>query len=393
MARLQHRARKPMLRRLLDCILKICQTCGALKPSDPAHSIAADRSGDGEVTSWFFIVAGLLACGGTGNAASCPVVMNPPAVVVEYNGNITVSCWLLAEDAIGMGWESTAGGTGLMKNIDKVTLQIKSVVDWALSPRCYVKMADGSQCDVVLPVTVYKSMHSVSLHMFQSSPMLEDNHYSVRCEITSVAPARNLTVYLHKGNKLLQAEPILESNPRPVHKVSVMNVAVDRNDDGAQIWCEAKLTFPQVGLYLPAVRSGSQRLSVEYPPTFIHPENETLEVAARSKLHLNCTAEGKPPPDYTWRDLQSGQNLNEKGSTLAPSFHLQGTYSCTASNIHGIRTKYFTIRETAGNHPTMLVVIIVITIIVVRALLGSGLAICIFCQRRGHFQPTPSGIV
>ncbi|XP_055366618.1 immunoglobulin superfamily member 10-like [Betta splendens] len=124
------------------------------------------------------------------------------------------------------------------------------------------------------------------------------------------------------------------------------------------------------------------------PPTFTHPENETVEVAAHSKLRLNCAAEGKPPPEYTWQNLQMGQNLNGNGSTLAPSFHLPGTYSCTASNVHGTRTKYFTIKETAGNH-----LMIRVAISVVLVLLGIGLAACIVYQRRVRYQPMPSGPV
>ncbi|XP_055366987.1 uncharacterized protein si:ch211-66e2.5 [Betta splendens] len=350
-------------------------------------------SRNGEVAMWLFMVAGLLACAGNA-ATSCPLVMKPSAVVVEYEGDFTVDCLSLDKTIEGMGWESSAGGTDLLQNVDNVTLQIKSVVDWTLAPKCYTNLADGSQCLVELPVTVYKMMDSVSFSMSQSSPMVEGNIYTARCDITNVAPARNLTVSWHKGNKLLQAQPILESNPRPVNKSMIMNVTVDRNDDGAQIWCEAKLTFPQVGLYLPALKSGSRILSVEYPPTFTHPENETVEVAAHSKLRLNCAAEGKPPPEYTWQNLQTGQNLNGNGSTLAPSFHLPGTYSCTASNVHGTRTKYFTIKETAGN-PTTLVAIVVVAGLLGLALLAAGPFIVTpsgtFSLSKGGYQPTASG--
>lgn len=97
----------------------------------------------------------------------------------------------------------------------------------------------------------------------EANPMVEGNKYRVQCDITNVAPARNLTVYWHKGNQLLHIVTFSESDQHPVNQSSVVDVTVDRNDDGAQIWCEAKLAFSKVGLNLPSLRSESQKLTVQ----------------------------------------------------------------------------------------------------------------------------------
>lgn len=86
--------------------------------------------------------------------------MKPPVVVVEYKSNFSVNCAALKEPTEGMGWESTAGGTGLIQDVTNLTLQIKSVQDWTLSPMCYVNFPDAPQCTANLPVTIY----STSLH-------------------------------------------------------------------------------------------------------------------------------------------------------------------------------------------------------------------------------------
>lgn len=88
--------------------------------------------------------------------ASCPIVMSPPAVVVRFGDALSVNCTSLSKDTLGMGWESSAGGTDLRNNVISVPLYIKSVTDWNLSPQCYVNLNNEiGQCSEDLPVTVY----------------------------------------------------------------------------------------------------------------------------------------------------------------------------------------------------------------------------------------------
>lgn len=104
--------------------------------------------------------------------ATCPIVMNPPVVVVRYGDDFSVNCTSLTNQTEGMGWESSAGGTDLVKNVTDVSLYIKSVVVWNLSPMCYVNEIDGSQCLQHLPVTVYSKLSEVSK---QSRKWFSDN--------------------------------------------------------------------------------------------------------------------------------------------------------------------------------------------------------------------------
>lgn len=85
------------------------------------------------------------------------------------------------------------------------------------------------------------------------------------------------------------------------------------------------------------------------PPVFTTPGNETLELPAGSKVVLNCTAAGNPMPVYSWQfphptpAMNKDQNENEP--ILTPSFQLLGTYTCTASNHLGYKTKHITVIE------------------------------------------------
>lgn len=106
-------------------------------------------------------------------------------------------------------------------------------------------------------------MDSVSLSQpSETGPMVEGKKYRMQCDIANVAPARNLTVYWHKGNEILYTETFDESSLVPVNKSSILDLTVDRNDNGIKIWCEAELTFSQAGLKLPSVLSKSREVTV-----------------------------------------------------------------------------------------------------------------------------------
>lgn len=92
--------------------------------------------------------------------------------------------------------------------------------------------------------------------------LVEGRNYSVECAVTNVAPARNLHVSWHFGNKVLQTQTFADSTVSPVNLSSIISVVANRNETGSEIWCEAKLVFEAKAQTLPATRSNSVKANV-----------------------------------------------------------------------------------------------------------------------------------
>ncbi|XP_045888380.1 hemicentin-2-like isoform X2 [Micropterus dolomieu] len=317
-------------------------------------------------------------------SSSC-LEMSPPRVVVRFGDSFSVNCSSKIK-ASGMGWESSNGGIPLRENATFLTLKATAVKEWDLNPICFINPfgSDNKQCLESLPVTVYKMPDSVSMsHLSQMVPMVEGQTYLMQCDIVNVAPVRNLSVNWHKGNKVFYTQTFDESHLTPVNKTSVYSLTAHRDDNGAQIWCEAKLKFEPTAPNPPAIQSNSHEMNVQYPPTFTGPANETLELPDRSKMILNCTATGNPMPAYSWHVphpiQQSKEDQNENQPILTLSIQLPGTYNCTVANIRGTKTKYFTVIKATRDQTTF------------AALVGVFVALGVLLLIGGAFFVTPEG--
>ncbi|XP_030592079.1 intercellular adhesion molecule 1-like [Archocentrus centrarchus] len=320
---------------------------------------------------WFFILS-LTAWMGKAVSSSCPQLeMSPPRVVVRFGDSLSANCTSSFNQTEGMGWESPYGGVDLTQGVSSLPFKINSVSDWVMEPMCYVNLPGDNQCTKILPVTVYKMPDSVSLKNLNS--MVEGQQYAIQCDIVNVAPARNLSVLWHKGNKILLSQTFDESRPSPVNKSSVLNVIAHRDDDGAQLWCEAKLNLWPEAQGPPTMPSKSYNVTVLYPPTFTNPANETLELSAGQMMTLNCTATGNRVPSYRWQFPQAAQEAyksqDENQPILTRPFEHPGVYVCTASNSQGTVTKYFTVSKPSGSN-TGAIVGIVIAVISILCILG-----------------------
>uniref|UniRef100_A0A669CAY9 Ig-like domain-containing protein n=1 Tax=Oreochromis niloticus TaxID=8128 RepID=A0A669CAY9_ORENI len=273
--------------------------------------------------SLYFIFLGKLV------STSCSLELSPPRVVVRFGDSFSANCTSSSDQTEGIGWESPYGGVDLTLGVSSLLFKIDSVPEWEIGPICYVNSRDGDQCTEVLPVTVYKMPDSVSLKNL--STVEEGQQFAIQCDVVNVAPARHLSVLWHKGNYIMKSEIFDESSPSPVSKSSVLTLTAHRDDDGAEIWCEAKLNLWPEEQGPPPVRS------------------ENLEMTVGSKISLNCTARGNPIPSYHWEFPNFTQVWNRSHDVnhpiLTPSSKFPGIYTCTASNSQGTVTKYFIITE------------------------------------------------
>ncbi|XP_039466796.1 cell adhesion molecule 3-like isoform X1 [Oreochromis aureus] len=332
---------------------------------------------------WSFFFFGLLiACTGNPASASCPLQMSPSRVVVRFGDSLSAKCTSLSNQTEGMGWESPYGGVDLTQNVTSLDFKIDSVPEWELGPMCYVNSRDGGQCTELLPVTVYKMPDSVSLRQ-NSSTGKEGQQFAIQCDIVNVAPARNLSVLWHKGNKILNPETFDDSSPSPVSKSSVLTLTAHRDDDGAEIWCEAKLNLWPGEQGPTMMRSKSHRVTVLYPPTLTKPGNETLEMTVGENITLNCNAKGNPPPSYRWEFPKFSKEFHNKEVVIEPiltrTFELPGVYTCTAYSNQGTVTKYFNISEAPRSRTTFGVMV------------GVGVAVGVLLLIAGVYFVTPNG--
>lgn len=328
------------------------------------------------------LLVGLMACTGIPVSVSCPIKMSPTAVVVKYGDPFSANCTLSSDEPIGLGWESSQGGTGV-KRVSNLSLIVDSVTDLGIRPHCYAYYRDGNQCQQLLPVTIYKMPESVS--MSQLSPkgtMIEGEKYRMQCDVIDVAPVRYLSVYWYKGNEIVHKETFEGHSESKANKSSFLDLFAHGLDDGSQVWCEAKLDLPMKP-DLPAVKSQSHNMVVLYPPTFINPDNETQEVRPNDKITFNCTATGNPAPKYKWlfphRIQSKDKDLETNQPSLTPSLLLPGTYSCLASNTRGSNIKYFTITELPRDYTTL------------AAMVGGIASLGVLGLIMGYFVVTPQG--
>ncbi|XP_068605860.1 vascular cell adhesion protein 1-like [Brachionichthys hirsutus] len=305
----------------------------------------------------FFMFGCLIANAGKAVSSTCPVEISPPKAVVHIGERFSANCSTSSDQVAGMGWEASNGGTALTAGVSVLELNIKSVTDWGLEPICFINLQNAEQCYQTLAVTVYKTPDSVSMSPpSPAGPLTEGENYRVQCDVVGVAPISNVSVRWHKGNEVFHTETFDGLSFRPLNETSVCNLTARRDDNGARIWCEAKLDLGALGPNLPSVKSQPHELNVLYPPAFASPANETLKIPAGCNFTLNCTATGNPMPVYSWHFPDSihlmKANGNPNESTLSPSCELPGTYKCTASNAQGARTKYFTVVDPPRNHAT-----------------------------------------
>uniref|UniRef100_A0A3Q3CD45 Ig-like domain-containing protein n=1 Tax=Haplochromis burtoni TaxID=8153 RepID=A0A3Q3CD45_HAPBU len=272
-------------------------------------------------------------------STSCPFDITPPRVVVRFGDSLSANCTSLSNHTDGMGWESPFGGVDFTQGVSSLLFKIDSVPVWELEPMCYVNSRDGDQCVKSLPVTVYKMPDSVSLKNLRT--VEEGRQFVIQCDVVNVAPARNLSVVWHKGNKILSSQTFEESSPSPVSKSSVITLTAHRDDDGAEIWCEAKLNLWPEEQGPPPVRSEAHNVNVLCD---FHTEK-----MIGSKISLNCTAKGNPVPSYHWQFPNFTQvwyrSHDVNHPILTPSSKFPGVYICTASNSQGTATKYFIITK------------------------------------------------
>lgn len=289
---------------------------------------------------------------------SCPLVMTPSSVVVQYGDPLIVDCNSTTTEREGMGWESDYKGTGAI-SADHVQLKIDKVDKWSINSQCYMNLNNGDQCSKNLPITVYKIPDSVNIEPPKTNqPMEEHKEYQFQCAVVNVAPVNNVSVTWYKNNQIIETKVLSsESEKTPLNGSSLYTLRAQMLDNGGNLRCEAKFDFGPTGPNLPPVTSPPVDLQVLYQPFFDESKMETVEVPANGKITLGCTANGNPTPQYHWQVPQPNLQKVGSGPILNLTRPFPGTYNCTASNSQGSSIKQFLVTDAPRDYTVLAAVV------------------------------------
>ncbi|XP_016425841.1 intercellular adhesion molecule 1-like [Sinocyclocheilus rhinocerous] len=266
-----------------------------------------------------------------GTKAECPVQLNQKSVVVRYGGSVAVNCSASVPHK-GMGWEASEGAVTMTRD-SLITWRVSNLIEWDIQPYCYINHEE--QCQVELPVTIYKTPDSVSISIVNHrGPMIEGKQYELQCDVHDVAPVQNLTVKWYKGQTLLNQTTFTEDSKTPVNETTTLLIRPDRADDGAQYRCEAELELGAEGPQPPPKETSDLlNITVYFKPIINETKLPSIVPVFRGYPEvLVCEAEGNPKPTIGW---SLGANVIVYNETLTISESTPEYVYCVANNSVG----------------------------------------------------------
>ncbi|XP_042588646.1 LOW QUALITY PROTEIN: intercellular adhesion molecule 1 [Cyprinus carpio] len=282
----------------------------------------------------------------TGTQAECPVQLNPQRAVVRYGGSVAVNCRASVPHK-GLGWEASEGAVPMTRDKMMITWRVSHLTEWDIQPFCYINHEE--QCQVELPVTIYKYPDSVSISIVDhSGPMIEGRQYELQCDVHDVAPVQYLTVKWYKGQTLLDKTTFTEDSKTPVNETATLLIRPDRADGGAQYRCEAELELGAEGPQPPPKKT-SEPLNINVYFKLIINENKLPSIVPVFRGYpevLVCEAEGNPKPTISWI---LGTNVIVYNETLTISESTPEHVYCTSDNSVGRATRQVNV-SIQGNY-------------------------------------------
>ncbi|XP_066565905.1 uncharacterized protein LOC136753572 [Amia ocellicauda] len=176
-------------------------------------------------------------------AAVCPIVIDPPTVVVKYGDPVSANC-TATRTTRGMGWEASVGSTGIKTGPQSLLWGVSNLTDWTVEPTCFSNFdTDPKQCGKKLNISLYKYPDSVSISSVgHTGPMEEGRQYWLLCEVKSIAPVQYLSVNWYREGALIYNEIFPEFTARtPVDVSHPLLITPSCTNGGVHYMCEAEL--------------------------------------------------------------------------------------------------------------------------------------------------------
>uniref|UniRef100_A0A8C1X093 Ig-like domain-containing protein n=1 Tax=Cyprinus carpio TaxID=7962 RepID=A0A8C1X093_CYPCA len=264
------------------------------------------------------------------SSSRCPIQLIPRRAVVRYGDSVAVNCSATVPHK-GLGWEASEGGVPMTRDKNMITWTVSHLTEWDIQPFCYINHEE--QCQVQLPVTIYKTPDSVSISIVDHrGPMIEGQQYKLQCDVHDVAPVQNLTVKWYKGQTLLDKTTFTEDSKTPLNETATLLIRPDRADDGAQYRCEAELELGAEGPQPPPKETSEPLNITVYCKNSPKIQNKYVLLiflwTSLDSYPLNLdSVVGNPRPNISWRHKASSVN-----SSMRLTKFDSGQYEIIASN-------------------------------------------------------------
>ncbi|KAJ8251327.1 hypothetical protein GJAV_G00220140 [Gymnothorax javanicus] len=277
----------------------------------------------------------------------CSLELHPSRVVVGFGDSVSVRC-VASRPVRVLGWEAAIGSAHTQRNLT-VQWGVDSLKDWIEEPICYgVFFTAPRQCEEKLNLVLYKIPDSVSISAVNhTGPLTAEQQYELQCEVQNIAPVQYLTLRWYRGQTEVYNHSFSDLTPdTPVQVSSTLLVTPTSADDGVQYSCVAELDLgPEGPQPPPSIKAEPLNITVHYSPFFYSPHDEILEGTEGDEVTLNCSAQGSPPPVYSWSPpLNQEERTSQILITTTPLSTGTHIYTCNASNNLGQKNKKFVVK-------------------------------------------------
>ncbi|KAM8824674.1 hemicentin-1-like isoform 1-T1 [Synchiropus picturatus] len=284
-----------------------------------------------------------------GAQQECPLEILPEKLVVRYKERgHRVTCKPTTSGSINLktlSWEVLPGDRTLGSD------WLPDLYEhWELKPACHASFTGFGTCSKYLNLTLYKTPDSVSISSMLTNSTAGLTLITLTCDITNVAPAKNLVVHWYQGNGTLRpshmaggvtlsmagcewntsAECNTDTIITPVNVSATVQLHLDQMRNLAEIRCAALLDL-DVSNPPEAMMSDPLNVSVYYKPIINTTKlPKTIPVFQGYPEYLVCEADGNPPPKIQWT-YSSDKVVQVSGGKIRVSE--PGIYNCSASNV------------------------------------------------------------
>uniref|UniRef100_A0A0K8RTX4 Intercellular adhesion molecule 5-like n=1 Tax=Crotalus horridus TaxID=35024 RepID=A0A0K8RTX4_CROHD len=180
----------------------------------------------------------------------------PPNPVVEFGGSLDLNCTSTCEN---IGIESPYTKAPIENGSNWKSFRLTNVHYWAASPLCYADCKTGQKKSPKTNIIIYKPPDHIKL---DTVPKMEVGKiYNLTCRVSGVAPIRNLTVTLLKGEEQLLVKTFEDhSDPKADDVVVNHNITAQQNDHHKTVTCQTSLDLNPSG---PLMKNTSHNITLE----------------------------------------------------------------------------------------------------------------------------------
>lgn len=162
---------------------------------------------------------------------------------VFWNCTTTTTCDMMAH----MGWETSLSK---QENRNGRWITMNSTMNqWVTTPECFIIRPSGKAYPTQIEVIAYLPPEDVRINI--SKVMEVSQSYELTCDVKNIAPKRNLTVLIKRGNETLHRELYASDQTHGSTNVTVSyRITAQREDHEAEYTCLAQLDLrPNVQLF------------------------------------------------------------------------------------------------------------------------------------------------